>query len=162
MYNDVHSYVLPGLIPQHQQGMYAGSARVSLHQSAVAHGRPGPNGANRPGQQTVPSTAHRPDRWAFCQRPATRSKWHVRHHTHSSSTEPFDHLRSKANRPLSPFGLCCLATSDVKVPNKRECLRRALCGTHYNLSGRRYLMTWWWQAEMYLWLQMQLFTSGFA
>lgn len=60
--NDVCSYVLPGLIPQHQQGMYAGSARVSLHQSAVAHGRPGPSGANRPGQQTVPSTAHRPDR----------------------------------------------------------------------------------------------------
>ncbi len=54
--------MLPGLIPQHQQGMYAGSAGVSLHQSAVAHGRPGPNGADRPGQQTVPSTAHRPDR----------------------------------------------------------------------------------------------------
>lgn len=76
--------------------------------------------------------------------------------------KPFDHLRSKANRPFSPFFLCCLATSDVKVPNKREHLHRALCGTHYNLSGRRHLMTWWWQAEIYLWLQMQLFTSCFA
>lgn len=71
-------------------------------------------------------------------------------------------IRSKANRPFSSFFLCCLATSDVKVPNKRERLHRALCGTLYNLSSRRHLMTWWWQAEIYLWLQMQLFTSWFA
>ncbi len=73
--------------------------------------------------------------------------------------ELLGHLGSKANRPFSPFILCCLATSDVKVPNKRERLGGALCGTHYNLSGGRHLMTWWWQAEIYLWLQMQLFTS---
>lgn len=57
----------------------------------------------------------------------TRMTHKTRHAFLKHRAELLGRLGSKANRPFSPFILCCLATSDVKVPNKRERLGGALC-----------------------------------